>query len=73
MKLSEVKSNSVVTIKEFQSGRGLQHRLLSMGLFPGNRIKVLNSSRKSPVTLKVKDAVLTIGHGMASKISVEII
>ncbi len=73
MTLSEVKTDSMVIIKEFQSGRRLQNRLISMGVLLGSKVKVVKSSPKSPITIKVKDTILTIGYGMATKILVELI
>ncbi|MBT4761049.1 MAG: ferrous iron transport protein A [Bdellovibrionaceae bacterium] len=73
MTLSEVKKNSTVEIIKINMERYLQRRLTAMGFIVGDRVQVMASPQNLPVTLKVKDSTLIIGHNEASKILVKVI
>lgn len=60
-------------IIEIHSGATLQHRLLSLGVYPGKEITKLSQFiLRGPVAIKVGRTVLALGRGMASKIIVEL-
>ena len=69
--LSRVDQGKEVTLVRIDGGRGMRSKLYSMGLVPGSAFTVLSRGRGGPVMLKVKDASLAIGQGMARKIFVE--
>jgi ferrous iron transport protein A len=69
--LSRVDQGKQVTLVRISGGRGIRSKLYSMGLVPGSDFTVLSQSRGGPVMLRVKDARLAIGQGMARKIFVE--
>lgn len=68
--LSMVEPGREVTIVEIRAGKGLQQRLLSMGLIPGERAKVLNNWGRGPFLLQVKGTRVALGYGVAHKILV---
>ena len=68
--LSMVEPGREVTIVEIRAGKGLQQRLLSMGLIPGERVKVLNNWGRGPFLLQVKGTRVALGYGVAHKILV---
>jgi ferrous iron transport protein A len=69
--LSRVDQGKQVTLVRISGGRGIRSKLYSMGLVPGSDFTVLSQGRGGPVMLRVKDARLAIGQGMARKIFVE--
>jgi len=69
--LSSVDQGKEVTLVHISGGRGIRSKLYSMGLVPGSSFTVLSRGRGGPVMLRVKDARLAIGQGMAQKIFVE--
>lgn len=69
--LSRVDQGKEVTLVRISGGRGIRSKLYSMGLVPGSSFTVLSRGRGGPVMLRVKDARLAIGQGMAQKILVE--
>jgi len=71
MVLSMVDEGKEVTLAHINGGRGIKSRLYSMGLVPGADFTVISRSRGGPVMLRIKDARVAIGQGMAQKIIVE--
>lgn len=62
-------------IVEIAGGQSLHGRLASMGLRRDVRLKVISTPiiRRGPVVISVAGAQVAIGHGMAAKISVELL
>lgn len=72
--LCQVPVGQIVTITFIEGGHGFQTRILSMGLHPGNRVKVIRSSPfKGPLLIENLDQgfCLALGRGMAAKIMVD--
>ena len=60
-------------IIEIVGGHDLQNRTMSMGIYVGREIRKLSHfAMRGPVTIKVGRSVIALGHGMASKVFVEI-
>ena len=59
-----------VKIFSLAGGRGMQERLISMGLGPGSEIEVIRKGAPGPFIIAVKETRLAIGAGMAHKIMV---
>lgn len=59
-----------VKILSLAGGRGMQERLISMGLGPGSEIEVIRRGAPGPFILGVKETRLAIGAGMAQRIMV---
>jgi len=57
-------------IVEMQGGRGMLQRLSEMGFTNSTRVRVLSSSSLGPVLVRVRDARIAIGRGIAMKILV---
>jgi len=70
--LDLIPSGTEVIVKEIQAGRGLKSRLYGLGIFPGEKIKVIKNDR-GPILLKVGNTKLAIGRGEAKKILVEVV
>jgi ferrous iron transport protein A len=71
--LVQMKKKQKGKIVEIQAGMALQNRLLSLGVYPGKEITKLSQSvLRGPVAVKLGRTVLALGHGMASKIIVEL-
>lgn len=61
-------------VLQIQGGHGLINRLSALGIRPGQRItKVGSTFMRGPVTIKVGNAQVAIGFGMANKIIVELV
>jgi Fe2+ transport system protein FeoA len=59
-----------VTLFAINGGKGIKSRLISLGLTPGVKIKVLNNG-PGPLIISVRDSRLALGYGMANKIMVK--
>lgn len=60
-------------VVEILGGASLNNKLMSMGLYIGKEItKLSHIGLRGPVVIKVGRSILALGHGMASKIMVEI-
>ena len=59
-----------VKISSLEGGRGMQERLISMGLGPGSEIEVIRKGAPGPFIVAVKETRLAIGAGMAQRIMV---
>lgn len=71
--LIKMKAGQKGRVVEVAAGIGLQDRLMSMGIYEGKEItKFSHFALRGPVAIKVDRTVLALGHGMASKIIVEI-
>ncbi len=68
--LLQLENNSYAKIVEVLGGFGLRKRLESMGLRVGSKIYKI-SDYSGPVIVRVGNANIAIGRGMASKIIVE--
>jgi len=74
MTLLDAKVGKKLRIVEIQGGYGLINRLVSMGLYVGDRIKVVRSSPfHGPLLIENIDQMfcIALGRGMAAKIIVE--
>ena len=70
--LVHLKPNHKGKISEILGGAGLQHRLMSMGIYLGKEVTKLSYiGLRGPVVIKVGRSVLALGHGMAAKIIIE--
>lgn len=70
MPLEVVQAGRRVRIIAVDAGRGLQGRLVAMGLVSGVEIKVLRNSMHGPILIEVKGSRIMLGRGMAQKILV---
>jgi ferrous iron transport protein A len=70
MVLSAIDPGKEVTLIGIDGGRGIRSKLYSMGLVPGERLRVLSGNGKGPIMISVKDYRLAIGRGMACKMMV---
>jgi ferrous iron transport protein A len=69
--LATVQPGTTVHVSAVGAGYGLKSRLTSMGLIPGNDIKVVRNSSNGPLLVEVMGCRLMLGRGMALKIMVE--
>lgn len=70
--LIKIKKNTKVKIVEVGGGKLMALRLSSLGLRPGMWLtKISAFALRGPVTVKVGQTTLALGHGMAEKIFVE--
>jgi len=71
--LVQLKEKSKARVLEISGGSSLQHKLMSLGIYPGREIiKLSHFALRGPVTIKVGRSVLALGHTMAAKVMVEI-
>jgi len=71
--LAQLKAGHKVKISEISGGRGLENRLMNMGLYKNKEVtKVSHVGLRGPVVIKVGRAILALGHGIATKIMVEV-
>ncbi|MBM3248552.1 MAG: ferrous iron transport protein A [Candidatus Omnitrophica bacterium] len=71
--LVSLEPNRKGRVVEILGGASLNNKLMSMGLYIGKEItKLSHIGLRGPVVIKVGRSILALGHGMASKIMVEI-
>jgi ferrous iron transport protein A len=68
--LSAIRSGEKVRLVCVEAGRGLNSRLISMGLVPNVEITVVSNNHPGPFVLSVKGSRMMLGRGMAQKIMV---
>lgn len=60
-------------VAEFRGGKGMVHRLETRGIRLGHKItKISDQLMKGPVTVRVGHTTLAIGHGIASRVMIEV-
>jgi len=70
--LAEMKTGQTGTVVEVLGGHGLIRRLDALGIRPGKKVTKLSSTLfRGPVMLRVDNAQVAVGFGMARKIIVE--
>ena len=70
--LRQIRTGQSGIVVQIQGGHGLISRLNALGIRPGQRItKVSSTFMRGPITIKVGNAQVAIGFGMANKIIVE--
>ncbi len=71
--LIQMKEKQKGKVLEFSGGESLQNKFVSMGIYPGREIiKLSHFALRGPVAIKVGGSILALGHGMASKILLEV-
>ena len=70
--LTNLPSNKRAKIISLEGGHGFQRRLRVMGIREGQTIKTVSKQPfKGPLTVTVNGCQMTLGRGMANKITVE--
>jgi ferrous iron transport protein A len=71
--LVQMKAKQKGQITELPEGSVLRRKLMSLGVYPGREVtKISHIGLRGPAAIKVGRSVLVLGHGMASKVIVEI-
>ena len=71
--LNKLKKGMKGNIISINGGRGLVNKLNAMGVRIGKKITIISDSFiGGPVTVQIDNTKISIGHGMASKIIVEV-
>jgi ferrous iron transport protein A len=71
--LAEMKSGQTGTVIAVLGGHGLVQRLDALGIRPGKKVTKISSTLfRGPVTLRVDNAQVAVGFGMARKIVVQV-
>jgi ferrous iron transport protein A len=70
--LDELKDGQSAVVREIGGGQGIRQRLASLGVHPGDTLRVRRSAHyRGPVLIEVSGAEVAIGKGMAHGILVE--
>ncbi|NWF77390.1 MAG: ferrous iron transport protein A [Chloroflexi bacterium] len=68
-----MRSGQSGTVIEVLGGHGLVRRLEALGIRPGKKVTKISSALfRGPVTLRVDNAQVAVGFGMAKKIIVQV-
>jgi ferrous iron transport protein A len=71
--LAEMRTGQTGTVVEVLGGHGLIRRLDALDIRPGKKVTKINSTLfHGPVTLRVDNAQVAVGFGVARKIVVEV-
>jgi ferrous iron transport protein A len=67
--MAKLKAGMTGTVDSIHGGHGITNRLDAMGIRPGIKVKKLSGQfMRGPVIIKVGNAQIAIGYGMAEKI-----
>ena len=70
--LIDLKSKQTATVLEINGGQELDQRLHDMGIRPGIKLTVIGKHyMRGPVTVKIGNSQIALGHKMSGKITVE--
>ena len=70
--LTQIKKGESVNVVEINGGQKFRDKIDAMGLRVGSRIiKISAQVLSGPITIKIGNTKLAIGHGMAKKILVD--
>jgi ferrous iron transport protein A len=73
LSVAEMRTGQTGTVIRVLGGHGLVRRLDGLGIRPGKKVSKINSTLfHGPVTLRVDNAQVAVGFGMARKIIVEV-
>jgi Fe2+ transport system protein FeoA len=73
LSLVQLRENQKAKVSEISGGRILQHKMMSMGIYPGTEItKLSHFALRGPLAVRVGRSVLALGYGVAAKIIVVI-
>ena len=71
--LRQMEIGQTGTVIGILGGRGLMRRLEALGIRPGKKVTKISSTLfRGPVTLRVDNAQVAVGFGMANRIIVEV-
>ncbi len=70
MSLAEVKNGSEITIRSMNTASNFTSLLISMGLLPGTKIRVIDNSLKNATLINCKGTRLVLGRGLPSEIEI---
>jgi len=71
--LAEMRTGQTGTVVGVLGGQGLIRRLDALGIRPGKKVTKLSSTLfRGPIILRVDNARVAVGFGMARKIIVEV-
>ncbi len=72
--LLQLKKEEKARIVAFNGGKGLISKLNARNIRPGKQLtKISNNFAGGPVTVRIDNAKVAIGHRMAAKIIVEVL
>ena len=72
--LSHLSINKKAKITSIQGGYGFQRKLSIMGIREKQEIKIVSRQPfHGPLTIEVRGSQMTLGRGMAQKITVEVV
>lgn len=71
--LAQMRSGQTATVIQVLGGRGLIRRLDALGIRPGKKVTKISAGLfHGPVIVKVDNAQVAVGFGMARRIIVEV-
>jgi len=59
-----------LTVTSIDAGHEATARLTSMGIFPGEKLRLLRKSANGPLVLEVKGTRVAVGRGLGMKVLV---
>jgi ferrous iron transport protein A len=69
--MSDLSTGEEATILEFQGGRMVNNRLMSLGFTPGVRVLMAQNYGRGPLIVSVRGTRVALGRGEAAAIRVE--
>jgi len=69
--LSKARQGLQYRVVRITGGTGVQHRLASLGVLPGQSITIMQPGGFGPVMIAVKGSKIALGHGITHKVLVQ--
>ena len=70
--LAHAPKGAALTVVSANGGQHFQHKISAMGIYPDEKIEILERQNGGAVIVQVKGSRLAIGNGMSRKIKVKI-
>jgi ferrous iron transport protein A len=71
--LTGIASGSSAQVFHLGGGPEARRKLLDMGIFPGEQVRVVKNDGDGPVLLQVRGGTIMVGRGLADKIRVKMV
>jgi ferrous iron transport protein A len=66
--LSSLRTGEKGVVIGTAGGRGMLERMASLGFVPGTQVVILQNFRRGPIIVRVHDARIALGRGVACRI-----
>lgn len=73
LSLNSAPAGSELVVLNAFGGHEFQRKIASLGIYPGERLEIVEHRNCGGLIIKVKGSRLALGHGMCEKIKVKVV